>query len=49
LSVLRLVTHDTAEFSYLRQSVRNNLAEVVAEGATKPACIPLSALKIRST
>jgi len=35
LSVLRLVTHDTAEFSYLRQTTRTNAAAVVAEGAQK--------------
>ena len=39
LSVLRLVTHDTAEFSYLRQTTRTNAAAVVAEGAQKPTSV----------
>lgn len=36
LAALPVVTHPSAEFSYLRQATRTNLAAIVAEGATKP-------------
>ena len=36
LDVLPVVGHSSPEFSYLRQTTRQNLAAVVAEGATKP-------------
>jgi hypothetical protein len=39
LSVLDVKPHETAEFSYLRQSVRTNNAAVVAEGAVKPTSV----------
>ncbi|MFV8165801.1 hypothetical protein ACNQVK_27495 [Mycobacterium sp. 134] len=39
LDVLPVQAHDTAEFSYLRQSVRTNNAAVVAEDAVKPTSV----------
>ena len=39
LDVLPVQQHTTAEYAYLRQSVRTNNAAVVAEGATKPTSV----------
>jgi HK97 family phage major capsid protein len=39
LAALPVVRHATAQFAYLRQSVRTNNAAVVADGATKPTSI----------
>lgn len=39
LNVLPVTRHGQPAYSYLRQSVRNNQAAVVAEGATKPTSV----------
>jgi HK97 family phage major capsid protein len=39
LDVLPVQAHDTAEFAYLRQSVRTNNAAVVEEGEVKPTSV----------
>jgi HK97 family phage major capsid protein len=39
LDVLPVYPHGTAEYAYLRQSVRTNNAAVVADGATKPTSV----------
>ena len=39
LDVIPVTAHATDQFAYLRQSVRTNLAAIVAEGAVKPTSI----------
>ena len=39
LDVIPVVPHASTEFAYMRQTVRTNLAAVVAEGAVKPTSV----------